>query len=181
MYGCAIVLSLSVLLASAVGSTAQTPSPYAGQERRSIKALSDTDIRDLTEARGMGLARAAELNSYPGPMHVIELADQLGLSESQRAASESLFAPMREKAIALGGQIMETERDLDRAFADGSIDPNYLREHVGRIAALQGQLRAVHLETHLAQRVILTPEQIARYNALRGYGSAATTEHRKHH
>ena len=34
---------------------------------------------------GMGLALAAELNGYPGPAHVIELAKSLGLSEPQRA------------------------------------------------------------------------------------------------
>jgi hypothetical protein len=33
----------------------------------------------------MGLALAAELNGYPGPAHVIELAKSLGLSEPQRA------------------------------------------------------------------------------------------------
>ncbi len=32
----------------------------------------------------MGLALAAELNGYPGPAHVIELADSLELTEAQR-------------------------------------------------------------------------------------------------
>jgi Spy/CpxP family protein refolding chaperone len=165
----AVMLSFSVLLASVVGTTGQAPSPYAGQERRPIKALSEPEMRDLAEGRGMGLAKAAELNSYPGPLHVIELADQLGLSEPQRTASESLIAPMREKAIALGAQIIAAERDLDRAFAEGSVDADYLRRQVNKIAALQGELRATHLETHLAQRAILTPEQIARYDSLRSY------------
>jgi hypothetical protein len=83
MYGYAIVLSLCIVFASTTRSEAQAPSPYAGQERRSIKALSDNEVRDLAEGRGMGLARAAELNSFPGPMHVLELANELGLSEAQ--------------------------------------------------------------------------------------------------
>ena len=63
--------SVTVILASVTASTAQTPSSYAGQEQRTIKALSDQEIRDLLEARGMGLAKAGELNSYPGPVPVV--------------------------------------------------------------------------------------------------------------
>ena len=177
----AFVVSLAVLLLSCVASTAQTPPPYAGQEGRPIKALSETEVRDLAEGRGMGLAKAAELNSYPGPLHVLELADRLELSNSQRAASEALIPPMRDRAIALGAQIIAAERDLDRAFAERSVDATSLRRQVERIAALQGGLRANHLETHLAQRAILTPEQIGRYNALRGYGPSARSNHHHGH
>jgi hypothetical protein len=67
MSRCAIVLSVFMGFALVVGTAAQAPSPYAGQEQRPIKALSETEMRDLAEGRGMGLAKAAELNSYPGP------------------------------------------------------------------------------------------------------------------
>ncbi|HEY7245242.1 MAG TPA: hypothetical protein VH678_15335 [Xanthobacteraceae bacterium] len=76
---------------------------------------------------------------------------------------------MRAKAISLGARIIEAEQNLDRAFAEGWIEPTYLRQQINTIAMLQGDLRAVHLETHLAQRAILRPEQIARYDELRGY------------
>ena len=46
---------------------ATPPSPYAGQESRAIKALSDSEIDDLANGRGMGLAKAGELNGYPSP------------------------------------------------------------------------------------------------------------------
>lgn len=82
---------------------------------------------------------------------------------------------MREKAIALGARIIAAEWDLDRAFAAHSLDANYLRAQVNKIAALQGELRATHLETHLAQRAILTPEQIARYDSLRSYAPSSTS------
>jgi hypothetical protein len=65
---------------------AQTP--YAGMQGRSIKALSDQQIADLNTGRGMGLALAAELNGYPGPSHVLELADKLELSAEQRASMQ---------------------------------------------------------------------------------------------
>jgi Spy/CpxP family protein refolding chaperone len=177
----AVALSSCLLLALIIAASAQAPSPYAGQERRPIKALSETEMRDLAEGRGMGLAKAAELNSYPGPLHVLELADRLELSDAQRAASEALVAPMREKAITLGAQIIAAERDLDRAFAERSVDADYLRTQVEKIAVLQGALRANHLETHLAQRAILTPEQIARYDSLRSYVPSSTSDHHPGH
>lgn len=164
-----LFLSFAVLIASAAAAGAQHASPYAGQEQRSIKALSQQEVRDLMEGRGMGLAKAAELNGYPGPLHVLEMADRLEISDAQRAATESLVTAVRSKARALGAQIVEAERDLDRAFADGRIDAADLRIRVNAIAVLQGELRAVHLDAHLTQRSLLTPEQIARYNAVRGY------------
>ena len=169
----AMYLSLAILAASAAGAASQTPSPYAGQEQRSIKALSEKEIGDLKEGRGMGLAKAAELNSYPGPLHVLELAVQLGLTDEQRKSTEALFLGMRERAQTFGVRIIEAERNLDQAFVAGRIDPTSLRSQLAAIATLQGELRAIHLEAHLAQRSLLTPEQVARYDALRGYGGGA--------
>jgi hypothetical protein len=177
----AILVGLLTFAASISGSTAQNASPYAGQERRSVKALSDTEMRDLAEGRGMGLAKAAELNSYPGPMHVLALASELRLSEEQRAATEQLITGMRERATALGAQIIMAEQDLDRAFADRSIEPTYLADQVNTIAILQGRLRTTHLLAHLRQRAVLGPEQVARYNELRGYqGAVAPSDHHQH-
>ena len=177
----ALFASLVVIVATTATSTAQTTSTYTGQEQRTIKALSDEEIRDLLEGRGMGLAKAAELNSYPGPLHVLQLANQLGLSDAQRTASDSLYANMRGKALSIGGQIIEAERTLDRTFADGRIEPAMLRSQVNAIATLQGDLRAVHLEAHLAQRSLLTPEQISRYDVLRGYrGNPMSHGSRRH-
>ena len=176
----ALFASLMIAATTPTG-LAQATSPYAGQEQRAIKALSDEEIRDLLEARGMGLAKAAELNSYPGPLHVLQLANELGLSDAQRKATESLYATMRERALSIGRQIIEAERTLDRAFANGAIEPATLPSQVRAIATLQGELRAVHLEAHLAQRSLLTPEQIAQYDVLRGYrGNSTPHDIRRH-
>ena len=66
----------SILLLMTATAVAQTP--YAGMQARQIKALSEQQISDLDAGRGMGLALAAELNGYPGPSHVLELADETG-------------------------------------------------------------------------------------------------------
>jgi len=64
-------------------------SPYAEQEGSGIAAMSRQEANDLRSGAGMGLARAAELNHYPGPLHVLELAEQLGLSAAQRPRFKS--------------------------------------------------------------------------------------------
>jgi len=110
------LFAVLAIVAATAASSAQTASPYTGQEQRAIKALSDEEIRDLLEARGMGLAKAAELNSYPGPLHVLQLANELGLSDAQRKATDSLYANTRQRALSIGRQIVEAERTLDRAL-----------------------------------------------------------------
>ena len=59
--------------------------PYAGQEKRAIKALAQGEIEGYEKGRGLGLARAAELNHYPGPMHVLEFSKELKLTKEQAA------------------------------------------------------------------------------------------------
>src|SRR5262245_62315440 len=81
-----MVLSIVLLLGFAP-ATAQEQ-PYAGYEQRPIKALSREQIADLKAGRGMGLALAAELNGFPGPIHVLELAERLQLTVEQRSAVE---------------------------------------------------------------------------------------------
>src|SRR5437016_7821449 len=113
--------TLVVMLAActlAVPVLANTPSPYAGQQARSIKALSAEDIAGLLKGEGMGLAKAAELNGYPGPAHVLALAKQLKLGEAQRRQIQAIFDRMHADAVALGADIVERERTLDRQFAE---------------------------------------------------------------
>jgi Spy/CpxP family protein refolding chaperone len=153
---------------------------YAGQEQREIKALSAEETEQLLTGQGMGLARAAELNSYPGPRHVLDLADKLNLTEAQRAETQRAFEAMRAEAVRLGKLIVEGERELDALFARGSADDAGVRRATDRIAQLQGRLRAAHLAAHLETRRILTAEQIRKYDELRGYAGGAHAGHGQH-
>jgi hypothetical protein len=148
---------------------ANAPSPYAGMTDRPIRALSAEQQGDLLAGRGMGLALAAELNGWPGPAHVIELAGAMQLTPAQLAATQRLMAEMQATASALGARVIEEERALDVAFRDRSVTPADLSARTARIAALQGEIRDVHLRTHLAQAALLNAEQIAAYSRLRGY------------
>ena len=151
------------------GTGTHPATPYAGLEQRTIKALSDQQIADLRAGRGMGLALPAELNGYPGPVHVLELADALRLTDAQRSRAKTLFEEMKAEAIPLGEQIISEETALDRLFADQTITPAMLTAVTARIATIQGELRAAHLRYHLTMRDTLTPDQIALYDEKRGY------------
>jgi hypothetical protein len=117
----------------------------------------------------MGLARPAELNQYPGPKHVLELAAELELSDEQRQHVEACHAAMLEEAQRLGKEIVDKERHLDRRFAHSHIDEEVLRSVTAEIADLYGELRFVHLRAHLETRAVLSPGQIESYDRLRGY------------
>jgi hypothetical protein len=171
-----IASTLVPLLANA--ASAQDDQPYAGLETRAIKALSAEEIADLRAGRGMGLALAAELNGYPGPRHVLELAEPLQLSPAQFAEIRGLFAAMEAEAVALGEQLIAKEAELDRRFADGTITVASLGELTDAIAETQAALRAAHLKYHLSTYAGLSPEQVRRYNELRGYVSAQHSPHR---
>jgi hypothetical protein len=172
-----IIAAIAALLAVPVMAGAQSHRPYAGLDKRSVKALSDQQISDLEAGRGMGLALAAELNGYPGPLHVLELAEPLGLTPAQRDETRALFAAMKAEAVALGARIIAAESDLDRRFASGAITESTLVDGVREIAALQGELRAAHLKYHLAVARLLTSQQVAHYAELRGYRKEAPPSH----
>ena len=144
-------------------------SPYAGQQSRDIKALSDQEVKDLLGGAGMGMAKAAELNRYPGPMHAIELADRIGLSQGQRERLEILTQRHRKRARKLGEEVVALERELDALFARGRPTPEEVDRLTLAIGQAQGRLRADHLNTHLATTALLTPEQVDRYVKARGY------------
>lgn len=59
-------LAFAVLAVVSVSGTyaGGTPPSYAGQEQREIKSLSAEDVQSLLTGKGMGLAKAAELNGY---------------------------------------------------------------------------------------------------------------------
>lgn len=147
---------------------AQPESPYAGQEARDIKSLSPEEINAYLSGKGMGFAKAAELNGYLGPAHVLELSAQLRLTPKQRSKTEALFNAMEAKASSLGSALVQEERKLDQLFAAKTIDSALLSSSLDKIGALQAQVRGTHLEAHLAQTKILTSEQTARYIQLRG-------------
>jgi Spy/CpxP family protein refolding chaperone len=162
---------------------ADASKPYAGEQERKIKALSNDDIEGLISGKGMGLAKAAELNGYPGPRHTLDLKDKLSLSKDQLQQSEKLYQSMHKNTVQLGEQIVQEEKKLDDLFIKGDINSQLLKQAVTKIARLRGELRFAHLVAHLKLAKILTAEQISHYKELRGYGDgqAHSAEHKDQH
>ena len=167
--GLAVALIVPAAVSAQHGGHA---APAREQPAARSGAMSAKEIDDLAAGRGMGLASAADLNGYPGPRHVLDAATagQLVLTEEQRREIERVFAGMEARAKQLGARIISDEDALERAFRGRAITEADLAERVRGLAALQGELREVHLRAHLATRALLTDAQVARYDALRGGG-----------
>ena len=168
------LVMLAVVVAS-VGGAQETP--YAGLERRTIKALSGEQVEGYLIGDGMSLALAAELNGYPGPKHVLDLAAELELTDQQREGMEGLYRVMNERAVSLGKDIVGAEARLDSAFADGSISPADLRQRLNQLGRLYADLRYTHLAAHLETVTVLEDKQVIRYQSLRGYDGQGHGDH----
>jgi Spy/CpxP family protein refolding chaperone len=171
------VLTMAALLCTACANAAEHAGAhahsalYAGMEKREIKALSDQQVADLHAGRGMALALPAELNGYPGPSHVLELSKQLALTPDQQKRTKEMFETMQRNAVGLGQRVIDRERELDALFARKNATGDSVMAAAAAAARAQGELRALHLRYHVAMHELLTPEQLARYNQLRGYAS----------
>jgi hypothetical protein len=178
MHRRSLVVALATCLLALPSIAAKMPaSPYAGQQARSIKALSDEDIDALRKGEGMGLAKAAELNGYPGPAHVRALGKQLRLSDDQLREITAIFDRMSAAAKSFGAEMIDREQALDQLFVKGEITPERLATETTAIGELNGRLRAVHLAAHLETRALLRPEQLTLYRQLRGYGESKGHHH----
>lgn len=176
MHKTAAAIAIAMLSNLAVAAPLNS---YAGQQSREIKALSAEDVQGYLSGKGMGLAKAAELNGYPGPAHVLSLSNELALTKKQEQQTRALFKQMEANSSSIGKQVVEEERTLNDLFASRTVTPQLLASAMARIGQLQGQFRNAHLEAHIAQAAILMPEQLAKYKDLRGYSSA--TEPMHHH
>ena len=154
-------------------------SPYRGLETREIKSLSEEQIEGYLEGWGMGMGLSAELNSYPGPKHVLELKDSLKINAQQEEQIQAIFNEMHGGAVKLGKSIVKKEKELDQLFASGEITNNSLASLISEISDLNGKLRFTHLTAHLETVAILDSNQIEKYNQLRGYGENSMPHHHK--
>jgi hypothetical protein len=85
----------------------------------------------------------------------------------------------KAEARVIGSKRVESERALEAFFRSGAADEVTLARSVRAAAALEGEYRLTHLETHLRMRALLSEVQVERYARLRGY--AKDSEHRQAH
>jgi Spy/CpxP family protein refolding chaperone len=162
-----VSLCVALLVCGSAGK-AEEASTHAGQTTPEIKSLSATEIQGYLEGREMDLAKTAELNGYPGPAQVLELATQLQLTPQQRAKAEHLKRSMKA-AARLGHWLVEAERRLNTLFAKGEADDEKITPLVRRIGSLEGEIRLVHLRANIEMRRALTADQIKKYDQEHGH------------
>lgn len=144
-------------------------SNYTGEVDRVIKSLSAKEIEDLTLGNGMGLAKAAELNGYPGPKHVLEMQEQLFLEKEQLTSINQIFEDMKSQAQSQGQKLISLEKELNDYFSNTTITNDILETTSKKIAEAKSNLRYIHLSAHIKTTEVLSKSQIKKYNQLRGY------------
>jgi len=163
-----ILLTVYVIVTTAQDMT-PTPSDYVDLQFTEIRGLSTEQLEGYQTGAGLGYALPAELNGYPGPRHVLDLADELALTDTQQADIQALYDDMLPQAIELGEHFLAQEELIEVAFREGTITDVLLQEALAEAGQLESQLRYIHLSTHLATIDILTLHQVQQYNVLRGY------------
>lgn len=159
------------------GAAAQSPRPMPGPQSftpyiadgDTAYGLSQREAQQLLAGRGMGLARPAEMNGYPGPRHVLDLADELALTPEQKQQAREARERVATEAPELGRRIVEKELALDRLFRSGSADEARISELTQDIAQLRAALRAIHLHAHLVMHRALAVDQIRTYMDARSH------------
>ena len=164
-----LALALCIPITTLAQHSHGSQTPYAGMQNRAIKSLSDNDINELRRGGGWGLALAAELNGMPGPAHLLELKDQIPLAADQVAKTQVLLDEMRKASIPTGERLIAAEKALEAAFAAGKVNEPSLRNLLAEAESARTELRFIHLSQHYKTVQFLQPEQIKRYNILRGY------------
>jgi uncharacterized protein (DUF305 family) len=134
-----------------------------------IRTLTTEEVAQIERGEGVGLALPAEANGVPGPRHALDLAAELGLAAGQTTQLQAVFDAMRAEAIEVGERYLAAQGALEADFRAGTIQTAELPGRVEEVSRLRGELATVHLQAHLATLEILTPEQVATYNRLRGH------------
>ena len=171
-----IIILLMSVFSFSFANAQHVQSTYSGQESREINSLSSQEVEGYLSGHGMGFAKAAELNHYPGPKHVLELHAKLNLSKVQIEQTQNIYEEMHKETVRLGKIFVEKERFLDDLFASQGVDPQKLQISVSGVSKVRGEIRLAHLTAHLKMKQILTAEQTSEYDKLRGYADG----HSKH-
>jgi len=158
-------------------STDEKASPYIAEQTRKIKSLSANDIKALQSGAGWGLAKPAELNGIPGPLHVLELQEELGLSRRQKNKIQALWSSMNEQAKLEGDRYLSAEEKIENFFKSQKNNKEELENLLKQSATHLAALRKTHLLAHLEVLPVLSFHQIKKYNVLRGYQDHGSHDH----
>jgi Spy/CpxP family protein refolding chaperone len=121
------------------------------------------DSAGLRNGEGMGMAMYADMNGYPGPKHILDLKDKLGLTKDQQKKVEDAVKLVKISATTKGDEIIVAEQELFSLFKSGKVNEKTLRLKLENIGKLRGELRYIHLQAHVRMKQILSAGQIQQY------------------
>jgi len=174
-------LIIALILCSLLLPVQSLDMSYADPQGDEVNTLSEDEVQGLLNGEGMGMARAAELNHYPGPRHVLDLASQLQLSHAQRNKAQEIYNRMHDEAVRLGKMILQKEKELNDIFKRDEVTLTRLKTLVMEIARLRAELRFFHLLAHLEMKGVLSREQIEKYDELQGHRTRGPIDEHHHH
>ncbi|MEJ2483801.1 MAG: periplasmic heavy metal sensor [Gemmatimonadota bacterium] len=133
-----------------------------------LSGISEDEKEALLAGSGLGAGMIAMANGYPGPKHVLEMGDELGLTAEQKEEIGSLFAERKASFVELGTELVKKDEQLTAMFASGSVNTKDVEKLAREIGQLQGELRAGHLNAHVLTWEALTAAQREKVASMRG-------------
>ena len=124
----------------------------------------DKDLLLSGDAAGQTLA--AEKNGFPSPQKIVSLKDQIGLTKDQLKKMNEIVTNVPISATVKGQEIVDAEEELNKLFESGAINEKTLRMKLERIGKMRADLRFVHLQAYLKEKLILTAKQWERLKEL---------------
>ncbi|MCU7933917.1 MAG: hypothetical protein KZQ99_03435 [Candidatus Thiodiazotropha sp. (ex Dulcina madagascariensis)] len=176
-----LILNFAIISIFSAVAIASTDSNYSGLQANALKSLSNQEITGYLNGKGMGFSKVAELNHFPGPRHVIDLASELSLSKQQIHEANSIYQSMHLEAKKYGSEFVAKEREIEHLFLSQNVDSQNLKILVRESAELKGKIRLAHLKAHISQKQLLTRDQIRKYDEIRGYVGGQNQKHMHHH
>jgi len=146
---------------------------FAGASKKVPVTMTSEEVEGYFSGAGMGQGQPAETFGYPGPKHVLELEKELELTPEQKYRVEAFFKKMGTEAVYFGKRLVVEELALDEFFRSGQTNLDALGNRLERIGGWKWKLRQAHLVAHVKTKLVLTPEQIKKYQELRSDSTSA--------
>lgn len=147
-----------------------------------LSGISEDEKTALLAGSGLGAGMIAMMNGYPGPKHVLEMGEELGLTAEQKEELGTLFAKRKASFVEMGRELVKKDEELTAMFAAGSVDTGEVEKLSREIGQLQGELRAGHLNAHVLTWEALTEVQREKLASMRGmhHGEGEGMQRREH-
>jgi len=147
-------------------ASAQAPADSAAKHSP-LKTLSPEQYDALIKGEDIyGMSLAGELNHYPLPDKVLKEKRQVNLSPIQVTKISAIAKELKRKKLEMGLIIINNERTLDSIFKYNRLNNGSLIFYTNRYGLYQGELRNAILQACLATRMLLSDDQVKRYEAL---------------